>query len=69
MSSSQALKVYASAGTDVNHIDERYPGNGRGKGAAEAGEAEGAGAERGDGVPDIVDNAFVVVDFEGGARA
>ena len=44
---SEAVRVYASAGQDVNHLDERYDG------------------ER----PDILDNAFVVVDFESGARA
>ena len=40
------VRVWASAGQDVNHLDERYDGR----------------------RPDIVDNAFVVVDFEGGAR-
>ena len=40
------VRVYASAGQDVNHLDERYEGC----------------------RPDIVDNAFVIVDFEGGAR-
>ncbi|MBM2574967.1 Gfo/Idh/MocA family oxidoreductase [Jannaschia sp. Os4] len=40
------VRVYASAGVDVNHADERYYGH----------------------RPDIVDNAFVVVDFENGAR-
>ena len=40
------VRVYASAGVDVNHRDERYAG----------------------GIPDIVDNAYVVVDFEGGTR-
>jgi predicted dehydrogenase len=40
------LRVYASGGMDVNHLDERYDG------------------ER----PDILDNAFAVVDFEDGAR-
>ena len=40
------VRVWASAGQDVNHRDERYGGR----------------------RPDIVDNAFVVVDFEGGAR-
>ena len=40
------IRVYASAGQDVNHRDERYGGR----------------------RPDITDNAFVVVDFEGGAR-
>ncbi|MEM9225559.1 MAG: Gfo/Idh/MocA family oxidoreductase [Pseudomonadota bacterium] len=43
----EAVRVFASAGQDVNHLDERY-----------------------DGVqPDILDNAFVIVDFDGGARA
>ena len=40
-------RVYASAGQDVNHLDERYDGA----------------------VPDILDNGFVTVDFESGARA
>lgn len=43
---SNPVRVYASAGVDVNHRDERYMGQ----------------------MPDIVDNAFVVVDFENGAR-
>ena len=43
---SDPVRVYASAGVDVNHRDERYYGR----------------------VPDIVDNAFVVVDFACGAR-
>jgi predicted dehydrogenase len=41
------VRVYASGGVDVNHLDETYP----------------------EGPADILDNAFVVVDFEGGARA
>ena len=40
------VRIYASAGQDVNHRDERHDGR----------------------RPDIADNAFVVVDFEGGAR-
>jgi predicted dehydrogenase len=40
------VRVYASGGQDVNHLDERY------------------GGER----PDILDNAFAIVDFEAGAR-
>lgn len=44
---SEAVRVYASGGQDVNHLDERYDGE----------------------APDILDNAFVVVDFESGARA
>jgi predicted dehydrogenase len=43
----RAVRVYASGGQDVNHLDERYGGE----------------------TPDILDNAFAVVDFEGGARA
>jgi len=43
----RALRVYASAGQDVNHLDERYDGQ----------------------TPDILDNAYTIVDFEGGARA
>jgi myo-inositol 2-dehydrogenase/D-chiro-inositol 1-dehydrogenase len=41
------LRVYASGGQDVNHLDEEY------------------GGER----PDILDNAFTIVDYAGGARA
>ncbi len=41
------VRVLASGGQDVNHLDERYDGE----------------------VPDILDNAFVIVDFAGGARA
>jgi predicted dehydrogenase len=44
---SEAVRVYASAGQDVNHLDERYEGE----------------------TPDILDNAFVIVDFANGARA
>ncbi len=44
---SEPVRVYASGGQDVNHLDERYGGE----------------------TPDILDNAFVVVDFENGARA
>ena len=40
------VRVYASAGVDVNHRDERYYGA----------------------IPDIVDNAYVVIDFSNGAR-
>jgi len=43
---SDPVRVYASAGVDVNHRDERYMGQ----------------------MPDIIDNAYVVVDFESGAR-
>lgn len=46
MLKSDPVRVYASAGVDVNHRDERYAG----------------------GVPDIVDNAYVVVDFANGTR-
>ncbi|MGC3936864.1 Gfo/Idh/MocA family protein [Roseobacter sp. EG26] len=41
------IRVMASAGQDVNHLDEAYDGA----------------------VPDILDNGYVIVDFEGGARA
>jgi predicted dehydrogenase len=44
---SRPVRVYASAGQDVNHLDEEYDG------------------ER----PDLLDNAYTVVDFESGARA
>ena len=43
---SNPVRVYASAGVDVNHLDEVYDGQ----------------------TPDIIDNAFVVVDFDNGAR-
>ncbi len=43
----RALRVFASGGRDVNHLDERYAGE----------------------TPDILDNAFVLIDFEGGVRA
>lgn len=44
---SEPIRIYASAGVDHNHLDERYL----------------------DGTPDILDNAYVVVDFAGGQRA
>ena len=47
MTRSEPVRVYASAGVDHNHRDERYP----------------------DGTPDILDNAYVVVDFASGQRA
>jgi myo-inositol 2-dehydrogenase / D-chiro-inositol 1-dehydrogenase len=40
------VRVFASGGQDVNHLDEEYDG------------------ER----PDILDNAFVIVDFDNGIR-
>ncbi|TCL08365.1 putative dehydrogenase [Shimia isoporae] len=43
---SNPVRVFASAGVDVNHLDETYDGQ----------------------IPDILDNAFVTVDFENGAR-
>lgn len=43
----EAVRVYASGGSDVNHRDETYDGE----------------------MPDIVDNAFVIVDFDNGMRA
>ncbi|MEP0709035.1 MAG: Gfo/Idh/MocA family oxidoreductase [Parvibaculum sp.] len=44
---SEPVRVYASGGQDVNHLDETYDGE----------------------TPDILDNAFVVVDFANGVRA
>ena len=41
------LRVLASGGQDVNHLDEAYDA----------------------GVPDILDNAFVIVDFDDASRA
>ncbi|MBO9398966.1 Gfo/Idh/MocA family oxidoreductase [Shimia sp. R9_2] len=43
---SDPVRVYASAGVDVNHLDEAYDGR----------------------TPDILDNAFVTVEFANGAR-
>lgn len=43
---SDPVRVYASAGVDVNHLHESYDGQ----------------------TPDILDNAFVTVDFANGAR-
>ena len=43
----EPVRVYASAGQEVNHLDEAYDGE----------------------VPDILDSAYVIVDFAGGARA
>lgn len=43
----EPVRVFASGGQDVNHLDERYAGE----------------------TPDIIDNAFVMLDFAGGARA
>ena len=45
--SSEPVRVMASAGRDVNHLDESYRGD----------------------VPDILDNAYVIFDFDNGARA
>lgn len=44
---SEPVRIYASGGIDVNHLDEPHP----------------------DGRPDILDNAYVIVDFANGARA
>ena len=44
---SEPVRVMASAGRNVNHLDENYNGD----------------------VPDILDNAYVIFDFENGARA
>jgi myo-inositol 2-dehydrogenase/D-chiro-inositol 1-dehydrogenase len=42
----EPVRVFASGGQDVNHLDERYDGD----------------------VPDIIDNAFCVVEFANGVR-
>jgi predicted dehydrogenase len=42
----EPVRVMASGGQDVNHLDERYDGE----------------------VPDVLDNAFVVVEFSNGVR-
>lgn len=44
---SEAVRVYASGGQDVNHLDECHEGR----------------------TPDILDNAYVIVDFANGVRA
>ncbi len=43
----EPVRVMASGGQNVNHLDERYA----------------------DGVPDILDNAYVIVEYGNGARA
>ena len=43
---SEAVRVFASGGQDVNHLTESYNGK----------------------IPDIIDNAFVIVDFKNGVR-
>lgn len=43
----EAVRVFASAAQDTNHLDEQYDSK----------------------IPDIVDNAFVIVDFDNGKRA
>ncbi len=45
------VRVMASGGQDVNHLDERYPGNAAGE------------------TPDILDNAYVIVEYSNGVRA
>lgn len=47
LSEQEVVRVYASAGQDVNHLDEHYDGE----------------------TPDIIDNAYVVLDFSDGLRA
>ncbi|MGI9402650.1 MAG: Gfo/Idh/MocA family protein [Rhizobiaceae bacterium] len=44
---SEPVRIYASGGMDVNHVDEVYDGS----------------------RPDILDNAYVIVDFANGVRA
>jgi myo-inositol 2-dehydrogenase / D-chiro-inositol 1-dehydrogenase len=51
------VRVYASGAQDVNHLDERYDASVAGRRAGE------------EAVPDILDNALVIVDFPSGARA
>ena len=43
----EPIRLYASGGQAVNHLNERYNGE----------------------TPDIIDNAFVIVDFDDGVRA
>jgi len=43
----EPVRIYASGGQDVNHLDESYNGE----------------------MPDIIDNAFTIVDFKRGGRA
>lgn len=43
----EPVRVLASGGQDVNHLDESYGGR----------------------VPDVLDNAYVIVEYDGGARA
>ncbi len=45
------VRVIATGGNDVNHRNERYPGNPAGE------------------VPDILDNAYVIVEYSNGVRA
>ncbi len=47
MTGGRPVRVFATGGQDVNHLEERYDGE----------------------TPDILDNAFVVVDFDNGSRA
>ncbi len=47
VSRANPVRVFASGGQDVNHLDESYP----------------------DGKPDILDNAFVIVEYDNGIRA
>jgi predicted dehydrogenase len=47
VSGQRAVRVMASGGQDVNHLDERYGGE----------------------VPDILDNAYVIIEMDGGTRA
>jgi predicted dehydrogenase len=69
---SEATKVFASGGMDVNHLDERYDAS-RAQRAQDldadgnSSTATSAQAEA-TAQPDIVDNAFVIVEFAGGVR-
>lgn len=44
---SEAVRVFASGGQDVNHLNEQYDGQ----------------------TPDVLDNAYVIIDFANGQRA
>ena len=47
LTGSEPVRVMASGGRDVNHLDEDYDGE----------------------VPDVLDNAYVIVEYDNGARA
>ena len=67
----EPVLIFASGGQDLNHLEERYP--------ASTYIAKDSGAElifdrnkfddHSELIPDILDNAFVTVDFDNGVRA